>query len=172
MKSSSDLRPITDRALTSVMDTLRPVLANAIALDLFAGQGRLGFRALDEGAAHVTFVEKDRKASAEIRERARKFETRVEVVVSDVFVFLATPKPKYDLVFADPPFRLWTLDFHRQLFSSVRQVLAAEAIFLVKQPKRVVVPLPTPEGFVLKKTSLFGESKLIYFQYGKANTNP
>src|SRR6185436_9250282 len=61
-------RPTADQVRIALMDTLTPWLPDAHVLDLFAGAGGVGLEALSRGAAHVTFVEKDPRAVAALRE--------------------------------------------------------------------------------------------------------
>ena len=48
-----------------------PWLPGARVLDLFAGAGGVGLEALSRGAAHATFVERDPRALAALRENVR-----------------------------------------------------------------------------------------------------
>ena len=57
------LRPTTDRVRETLFNWLRPELAGADCLDLFAGSGALGFEAASNGAHSVTFVESSRAAA-------------------------------------------------------------------------------------------------------------
>src|SRR3954462_2332786 len=62
---SPTTRPTSDRVREAIFNTLFSLddaVADATVLDLFAGSGALGFEALSRGAAHVTFVERDRRA--------------------------------------------------------------------------------------------------------------
>jgi len=157
------MRPIGARALKSAIDTLRPWLADARVLDLYAGQGRFGLSALEEGAREVTFVEKDAGMARELKKAGAK-----DVAAQDSLIFLDESKEEFDIVFADPPFELWTPQFSTRLFASVAHRLASPAIFLVKHPSRVL-PSLTFQGFLHWKTTPFGESQLIYFRYGQSN---
>lgn len=167
------MRPVGARALKSAVDSLRPWLADSTVLDLFSGQGRFGVAALEEGALCVTFVEKDRSMAREISEKTLKAGERSEVVARDVFIFLseaAKKDQKFDIIFADPPFALWTPDFERDLFAAVARVVKPGAIFLVKHPSRVVPSSAISETSSEHshwKTSLFGESRFMYFRYGQ-----
>ncbi|MCB0418029.1 MAG: RsmD family RNA methyltransferase [Bdellovibrionaceae bacterium] len=159
-----DLRPITGRALRSVLDSLRPDLPERRVLDLYSGKGRFGFGALEEGAAHVDFVEKHPRVASELKKAAERWKDRSTVHVGDVLHWTAMLREQgkqFHVVFADPPFRLWDAEFAERLVSGVHALLMPEAIFLVRYPKRMVVSLPV-YGLQKWKSSIFGESELLY----------
>lgn len=102
-----DTRPTTDRVREAMFNALTSSgsIEGAEVLDLFAGSGALGIEALSRGAAHCTFIEKDRAALLAIR---RNVETlgigdRVTVVAGEVLTRLGQLGP-VDLVLADPPY--------------------------------------------------------------------
>ena len=68
-----EIRPTPDRVRETLFNWLQPRIAGARVLDLFAGSGALGLEALSRGAAHVTFVEQDRRAAAAIDAVAREW---------------------------------------------------------------------------------------------------
>jgi len=166
--SPDEVRPIGARALKSAIDTLRPYLLEASVLDLFAGQGRFGITASDEGIREVTFVEKSQRTATDLKSFcvSKQFPKGVKpsVLCQDAFHFLRTTSNQFDIVFADPPFPLWIESFESMLFSSVLRVLKPESIFLVKCPSRMVISTEL-ERLKTIKTSNFGESKLVYFEY-------
>ena len=167
--SIGQVRPIGARALKSAIDTLRPWLSGSCALDLFAGQGRFGIEALKEGADQVVFVEKTSATAKAISREISRWKDHASVECQDALRYLELAHKeglKYDLVFADPPFPMWNNEFSNQLFTAVAKVAGAEAIFLVKHPDRVVLS-PTQSQFKLWKSVRFGESQLIYFEYGQ-----
>ncbi len=65
------VRPTAERARLAIFNRLaHGLLASDGAgldgirvVDVFAGSGALGFEALSRGAAHITFIEKDRRAA-------------------------------------------------------------------------------------------------------------
>ena len=73
--------------------------------DLFAGTGALGLEALSRGAAHCTFVEKDRAAldalAAQHRQARRRRPRRGARPGRRA---CAAARPPVDLVFLDPPY--------------------------------------------------------------------
>ena len=58
------LRPTSDKLRETLFNVLAPRVAGARVLDGYAGTGAVGIEAISRGAAHVTFVESDRRAQA------------------------------------------------------------------------------------------------------------
>ncbi len=153
------------RALKSASDTLRPYLEGASVLDLYAGNGRFGAMALEEGAVKVILVEKDRATAQMIRKALDRDSDRARVITGDSFDYLGDSPGRFDIVFADPPFADWDERFFPRLAKAVSRALAEDSIFLVKNPSRVVLSAP-PSGFTAWKQTRFGESTLTYYRYG------
>lgn len=165
------MRPIGARALKSAIDTLRPWLTDATVLDLYAGQGRFGVSALEEGAACVTFVEKNPHLASDLRKATERDRERRQVFARDVMDFLGDGETTFDIIFADPPFAAWSATFAASLFRAVARRLAPGGFFLVKHPSRVVASVPA-EGYKPWKSTAFGESQLLYFKYGEEEDHP
>jgi len=160
LRTSPDFRPLTSRALTCIIDTLRPHLSSRTILDLYSGSGRFGEAALREGAREVTFVERDRGLAGALRQLEGK------VFPMDVLNFLkmaAEKRWQYDVVFADPPYRLWSSPFRDQLMGQVAEVIDCYSIFLVRQPKKMLAS-PTFPGYFVWKIRELGESRLAYLK--------
>lgn len=99
-------RPITDRAKESLFNILRPNLAGAAFLDLFAGTGAVGIEALSQGAGFVRFVDSARAAVETVRSNlaAARLAERAQVLQGDAFAHLAAaPERSFDYVFIAPP---------------------------------------------------------------------
>lgn len=103
----SGTRPITDRAKEAIFNMLaaRVNLVDLTVADLFAGSGSFGIEALSRGAAHATFVERDRVAARVLADNLDRlgFAERAEVIVAPVDAALRRLGP-VDLVFCDPPY--------------------------------------------------------------------
>lgn len=100
-------RPTADR----VRETLFSMLVSRLGAfddlrvaDLFAGSGALGFEALSRGAAEVTFIENDPKATAIIRSNAETLSAGEQVRVRPTSALALPPAEPFDLIFADPPY--------------------------------------------------------------------
>ena len=84
-------RPFGDRVKQTLFAILEPDLAGASVLDLFAGSGAAGIEALSRGAAHATFVERDKGAAAVIAAnlgRTHLAGERVRIVRADALAWL------------------------------------------------------------------------------------
>ncbi len=104
-------RPTAQRMRQAIFDMLmhapwggRALVDGARVLDGFAGTGALGLEALSRGAGHVSFLDRDRQATAIISENVARCraEDRCRVITADV-----TRPPKgegQNLVFLDPPY--------------------------------------------------------------------
>jgi 16S rRNA (guanine966-N2)-methyltransferase len=127
-------RPTTDKVREAVFNALASldVVVDARVLDLYAGSGALGIEALSRGAAHCTFVERERAAVRAIDENIATLGLRAttRVVVGDGIATAAGLDA--DLAFADPPYGF---DDWPRLLRAVRApLLVAEADAEVPAP--------------------------------------
>ncbi len=109
------VRPTADRVRESVFNSLGQFFSGGEVLDLYAGTGALGIEALSRGCDRAVFVERDGRAAAAIRENLRRsgLESRAELVRGDVGRVLdrmITDRRVFNLIFADPPYRIAASD--------------------------------------------------------------
>lgn len=98
-----DIRPTTDNVKESLFNILQFDIEGRRVLDLFAGTGQLGIECLSRGAASATFVDKDRKAVAIVKDNLKTCGLKGTVVQGDALSFLAEGR-RFDLIFIDPPY--------------------------------------------------------------------
>jgi len=103
-----DVRPTADRVKEALFSILGERVRDARVLDAFAGSGALGIEALSRGAAEVWFVEIARRAVQSLHDNldAVGDPATARVIQDDAL------RPdrwargeRFDLVFADPPYR-------------------------------------------------------------------
>ncbi|HEY9557112.1 MAG TPA: 16S rRNA (guanine(966)-N(2))-methyltransferase RsmD [Acidimicrobiales bacterium] len=103
-------RPTPDRVREATFNALGSLgaVVDAAVIDLFAGSGAMGIEALSRGAAHVTFVDRDRAAirAIEANLAACDLAERATVVSTGVERFLSGlgPDQRWDLALIDPPY--------------------------------------------------------------------
>lgn len=177
------IRPAMDQMRESVFATLGDISGLSF-LDLFAGSGSIGIEAASRGAAHVVFVESDRKKMAVLRENVaiiggadgdeprakptasgdRDIAPTTRIVSRPVERFLASPPEDacFDIVFADPPFpyrhraKVLGLLGESSLFSS-------GALVLMHYPVESPLPQEVP-GLEWVREKKFGRSMVGYFR--------
>ena len=102
------LRPTSDKLRETLFNILAPHVVDARVLDGYAGTGAIGIEALSRGAAHVTFIEKNRRAAALIEEnlKACGVERGYTIQCAEVAAALdAVPAADaFDLILLDPPY--------------------------------------------------------------------
>jgi pantetheine-phosphate adenylyltransferase/16S rRNA (guanine(966)-N(2))-methyltransferase RsmD len=105
------VRPTADRVRESVFNSLGQFFDGGRVLDLYAGTGSLGIEALSRGCEGAVFVERDRRARATIWQNLQRtgFADRAEVIGGEVerhLGWLMERGERYNLIFADPPYRI------------------------------------------------------------------
>ncbi|MDQ3904113.1 MAG: 16S rRNA (guanine(966)-N(2))-methyltransferase RsmD [Actinomycetota bacterium] len=167
----SGTRPTSDRVREALFSTLqaRRDLEGARVLDLYAGSGALGLEALSRGAAHVRFVECDRRAAAVVRRNVEALGlggpggSAVQVTAADVAVLLrsSTDQP-YDVVLADPPYALSDGALSTVLNAlSDGGWLAPAALIVVERSARASPPA-WPEGVSELTNRRYGDTAVYY----------
>ncbi|MFC5263501.1 16S rRNA (guanine(966)-N(2))-methyltransferase RsmD [Kribbella qitaiheensis] len=163
----SGTRPTADRVREALFSSLEAEFGGfhgLTVLDLYAGSGAIGLEALSRGAERVVLVEADRKAADVIT-------ANVKAVGLPGATVLVRPAEKvasgdnsgkpFDLVFADPPYKLETLELQGILVElAVNGWLADDAVAVVERGKRE--PWEWPEGFAALRDRKYGEARLWY----------
>ncbi|MGZ8281626.1 MAG: 16S rRNA (guanine(966)-N(2))-methyltransferase RsmD [Allosphingosinicella sp.] len=101
-------RPTSDRAREGLFSMLQSRLGSFADLrvaDLFAGTGALGLEALSRGAAHCTFVEKDRAALDMLRRKVDRLGAGEQADIrAQAVEHVRPPGQPFDVVLMDPPY--------------------------------------------------------------------
>ncbi|MGB9809225.1 MAG: 16S rRNA (guanine(966)-N(2))-methyltransferase RsmD [Caldanaerobacter sp.] len=144
-RKSKELRPATDYVKEALFNILAKDVLDCVILDLFAGIGSLGIEALSRGAKKAVFVEKDRENAALIKENLllTGFYEQAEIYNCDVFKalpLLGRKGYRFQIIFADPPFRKGLLG----------RVVESISEFNLLLPKGIIVT-----------RSAFGEEDLV-----------
>jgi len=102
------LRPTSDKLRETLFNILAPRIEGARVLDGYAGTGAVGIEALSRGAAHVTFVEQNRRAAALVAANLKGcgVEGGYTIECADVVAALDAhaAADAFDLILLDPPY--------------------------------------------------------------------
>ena len=155
------LRPSSDKLRETLFNILAPRIAGARVLDGYAGTGAVGLEALSRGAAHVTFVERDRRAASLIEENVRAcgVEGGYTILCGDV----ATVLPRlgtdgFDLILLDPPYDSANVG---EALDVAARALAQGGLVVLERPTRREPAAPGSLQRVRDRKS--GDSTLTFF---------
>ena len=148
-------KPTMDKVREAVFSALSGKVYGARVLDLFAGSGSYGLEALSRGAKEVTFVDSSTEAVKVIKQNCEKLnEKNVEILNSDVLGYLSQNPQEFDIIFADPPYKL---DVYEAVVKTLieRHILASNGIIVLESERELNID-----------ESSF--SKVRFYKYGLA----
>lgn len=132
------LRPTSDKLRETLFNVLAPRIAGARVADGYAGTGAVGIEALSRGAAHVTFIEQNRRAIALIRENLAACgpgptHQSYTIENGDVAAVLRRWPGTFDLILLDPPY-----DFHAisDVLDTAAARLAPDGVVVLERASR------------------------------------
>ncbi len=106
-------RPTTDIAKEGLFNILNNYFEfeNLDVLDLFAGTGSISFEFASRHANMIHAIEQNGKLFSFIKKNVTRLGfTRITPFKTDVFRYIRKCENKFNIIFADPPYQLKTLD--------------------------------------------------------------
>jgi len=109
------IRPTTDLAKESLFNILNNYydLDELKILDLFSGSGSISYEFASRGTKDITSVDIEAGCINFIQQTSYKLDLNIRVIKSNVFLFLEKNREQYDIIFADPPYKLSQEDFEK-----------------------------------------------------------
>ncbi len=131
-------RPTTDFAREGLFNVLHNIMdiENAHVLDLFAGTGAFTVECFSRGAASLLCVEMNPQHARFIRDNFRHFGIdNGNVILTDAIKYINVANEKFDLIFADPPYDLPSLELLPDMVMK-KGMLKEEGVFVLEHGKR------------------------------------
>lgn len=143
----NDIRPTTDRARETLFNILanRIDFENKICLDLFCGTGSIGLEFISRGGKKCTFVDMD---TSVIKKNVSllKLYDNYDIVRNDAVKYLASDvAEKYDIAFADPPYK------YREYDKLLEKISKYKLIFILEHDKNFIIPNELKNNIFLQK---------------------
>ncbi len=106
-------RPTTDMAKEALFNILNNhyFLNELKVLDLFSGTGNISFEFASRGTPEIMAVDKDPKSASFISKTAGELGFPITAIKSDAHKYLLKTEHTFDIIFADPPYRMAVEDF-------------------------------------------------------------
>jgi 16S rRNA (guanine966-N2)-methyltransferase len=161
------LRPTSDKLRETLFNVLAPRAPGARVLDLYAGTGALGIEALSRGAAHITFVDADRRAEALIAANLSRCGVKngyaiIRAAAARAVATLgASPGfVPFDIILLDPPYD----HAPAQALADLDRLLAPDGVVVFEHARRVRAP--DASGRLVRTRELAsGDSMLSFYAW-------
>ena len=157
------LRPTSDKLRETLFNILAPRIEGARILDGYAGTGAVGIEALSRGAAHVTFVEQDRRATALIAANMAALggDAVYTIETGDVATLLERDltgdRAAFDVIWLDPPY---DSDSFRALDAAAGALAPGGIVVLERATRREP---DVPDSLTRVRDVKSGDSTLTFF---------
>ena len=165
------LRPTSDKLRETLFNMLAAQVVGAHVLDAYAGTGAVGIEALSRGAAHVTFVDSDRRAAALIDANLQRLGVRDRYAIIRAGLADAVRQlgdRRFDIIFLDPPYGLTTL---ADALSLATPLTTADTVVVVEHAARDAAP-ERAGALARVRDRRSGDSALSFFRRRGAGDAP
>jgi 16S rRNA (guanine966-N2)-methyltransferase len=159
-------RPLSDRAREGLFSSLGQAVEGASVLDLYAGTGAMGIEALSRGAVSALFVDSAPAAARTIRDNVARARLSKQGVVrrQDALRALRSNLGQFDLILADPPYRLAPEELDALIQEMAGQgVAAAGARIALTRPAQGYTPV-IPLNWLLERRLSYGDAVVLVLQ--------
>jgi len=168
IKVKKSIRPTLSKQREALFNISQNKIKNSYFLDLFAGSGIVGLEALSRGAKFVFFIEKDKKAAENIRENIVSLDVKKDskVIALDVFYALKRIKETFDIIYIDPPYKLYSnknFYFLEKILHSLKdnKLLKKDSYIFVECPLNIKIR--EISNFFLIKKRKYGSCLLLQY---------
>jgi 16S rRNA (guanine966-N2)-methyltransferase len=162
LRAPSGIRPTQGIVKEAIFNALAGRIAGARVMDLFAGSGALGLEALSRGADHATFVERDRRAAAILRQNleATGCLPRSTVIAADAVKWAAGHPAEVraaGVILLDPP-------YGEPAFAAALHVLDRDATGLVVAELSSRDALPALDRLRPVRDRRYGDARVVFLE--------
>ena len=107
------VRPTTDKVKESLFNIIQNKfeLDDCRVLDVFSGTGNISYEFASRGCNDILSVDNNFKCIRFINKTAEKLKIKVRTKKIDYLSFLKDNKEKFNIIFADPPYRFLLKDY-------------------------------------------------------------
>ena len=165
-----DLRPTKNQVRETLFNWLQFDIHNSVCIDLFSGNGALGFEAVSRGAKKVYMVDCDPDVVKCLKDNKEKLNLEnIALYNTNAEDFIVNFKCKADVVFLDPP-------FSENIINATIHYLSLSKIFNDKCKIYVEVPMQKnledavykTKNWELLKSNKSGDVAYILYQHNNS----
>jgi len=160
------LRPTSDALRETLFNVLGARVVGARVLDGYAGTGALGIEALSRGAAHVTFVDADRRATALIGRNLARCGVTDGCTIVTARIEAGPRAPHggvFDVILLDPPYA--PAPIGEAALGAMGEWLSPGGVLVLEHAARSAPP-PRAGKLALGRRLTAGDSALAFYSPG------
>ena len=107
------VRPTTDKVKESLFNIIQNKfeLKNCRVLDIFSGTGNISYEFASRGCNDILSVDNNFNCIRFINKTAKELEIKIRTKKIDYLSFLKNNNEKFNIIFADPPYRFLLKDY-------------------------------------------------------------
>ena len=154
-------RETQDKVRQAIFNMIGPYFDGGTVLDLFAGSGALAIEAYLRCMSFLYFNDKESQAIQTVKKNCCKLNiTDFRCFTLDYNDFFRQQLPLFDLIFLDPPYRLFDTT---NLLEKVYPHTSKDAVIVVELAKESAYPLSYCE-FYLEKDKTYGIKRILIYR--------
>ena len=153
-------RPTTDRLKEGLFNVLqnRFDFTNLKVLDLYSGTGNISYEFASRGSLNITSVDQNRICVEFIKKTSLLFDAKINVIRSDSINFLKKNNDKFNLIFADPPYKIH-YDIYKKIISLSIEKLLINGLLIVEHNRKIDLTIQ-PNYYMKRK---YGDNTISFF---------
>ncbi len=158
---SDATHPMSERVRNAMFNIIGDEIKNAQVLDAFAGSGSVGIEAMSRGAAHATFIERDRHASDALLANITLLgiDAQTTPIHGTVESYVKSAAKHFDIIFVDPPYD----DLQLSTAFALTKLLQPNGLMVLSYPGRGETPTGT-NGVVVVDNRSYGTAALAFYR--------
>ena len=153
-------RPTTDRLKEGLFNVLqnRFDFTKLKVLDLYSGTGNISYEFASRGSLNITSVDQNRICVEFIKKTSLLFDAKINVIRSDSINFLKKNNDKFNLIFADPPYKIH-YDIYKKIISLSIEKLLINGLLIVEHNRKIDLTIQ-PNYYMKRK---YGDNTISFF---------
>ena len=166
---ANGVRPTSGRSREALFSRWQETVPGSSFLDLFAGSGAMALEAVSRGACEAVLVERGGEVLPTLERNCEKLAPGRCVVLRATLPALPESllsRPRFDHVFADPPY---DFDAYEELLELVARVLSPGGEAAIEHSSRLELKASVG-SLALTTARRYGESKLSFYEISPATT--
>ncbi|SUZ99835.1 uncharacterized protein METZ01_LOCUS52689 [marine metagenome] len=134
------VRPTTDQAKEALFNILNNnfYITDTIILDIYSGTGNISYEFASRGSKNITSVDINNKCINFIKSVSNELSFNIKTIKSDVYKFIKSCNLDFDIIFADPPYKLESEKYEKLISLIIKNnLLKNDGLLIIEHSKNI-----------------------------------